>query len=310
MRFTPHQERALDLDRHLAVTANAGSGKTQVLVERYVRALLRGVPVGEVVALTYTDKAAGALRRKIAERVSGALQEARDASEVARLESIREALPSAFIGTIHAFCARLLREYPVEAGIDAAFTMLEKVDADSMLRECTAGVLGDVFAGRHAGVASGRFMDLLRSLGRRRLLRVLGRLVAKPDLLARLSGPEGIYAQSDETVLAFWERTIREAVERDLNSPGLISDLEEIVLASTSKRKTEADAALSVVRSGGDLVRRAEAFASLASLMMTKSGGISRKFIGGPEISVPLGRAAGRIDGRRRLLDPLIGSIL
>ena len=73
MRFTLHQERALQLDRHLAVTANAGSGKTQVLVERYVRLLMRGVPVGEVVALTYTEKAASALRRKIADRVSGAL---------------------------------------------------------------------------------------------------------------------------------------------------------------------------------------------------------------------------------------------
>lgn len=69
MRFTPHQERALQLDRHLAVTANAGSGKTQVLVERYVRLLMRGIPVGEVVALTYTEKAASALRRKIADRV-------------------------------------------------------------------------------------------------------------------------------------------------------------------------------------------------------------------------------------------------
>ena len=89
MRFTPHQERALALDRHLAVTANAGSGKTRVLVERYVRLLARGVPVGEVVALTYTDKAASALRRKIAGRVSDYLLEAREPDRIARLESIR-----------------------------------------------------------------------------------------------------------------------------------------------------------------------------------------------------------------------------
>jgi len=310
MRFTPHQERALDLDRHLAVTANAGSGKTQVLVERYVRALLRGVPVGEVVALTYTDKAASALRRKIAERVSGALLAARENSEVARLESIREALPSAFIGTIHAFCARLLREYPVEAGIDAAFTMLEKVDGESMLRECTAGVLGDVIGGRNADVPADRFMDLLRSLGRRRLLRVLGRLVGKPDLLERLSGPQGIFARSDEEILARWESTIRDAVAADLNSPDLISDLEEVVLASTSKRRGEAVAALSLVRRGEDLPRRAASFVSLVSLMITKSGGISKRFLGESESTVRLGRTAGRIAGRRRLLDPLIDSIL
>jgi ATP-dependent helicase/nuclease subunit A len=310
MRFTPHQERALDLDRHLAVTANAGSGKTQVLVERYVRVLMRGVPVGEVVALTYTDKAASALRRKIADRVSGALLAAGDQAEAARLESIRDALPSAFIGTIHAFCARVLREYPVEAGVDAAFAMLEKVDAELMLRECMAGVLGEVLRDENARLPAGRFMDLLRSLGRRRVLHVLGRLVAKPDLLETFTGPEGIYAQSDGTILASWEGTIRESIEGDLNSPLLLSDLEEIAGASRSKRRGEALEALSRVRTGGDLALRAGAFVSLVSMLFTGSGGIQKRFLGESEEGGRLVRNAERIAERRRLLDPLIDSVL
>jgi ATP-dependent helicase/nuclease subunit A len=310
MRFTPHQERALDLDRHLAVTANAGSGKTQVLVERYVRVLMRGVPVGEVVALTYTDKAASALRRKIADRVSGALLAAGDRAEAARLESIRDALPAAFIGTIHAFCARMLREYPVEAGIDAAFTMLEKVDGELMLRECTAGIISEILRDGKAGIPAGRFMDLLRSLGRRRVLRVLGKLVAKPDLMEKLTGPEGIYAQSDESILESWEKTIRDSIERDLHSPRLLSDLEEIAGAAKSKRSGEAIDALGRVRTAEDVVLRAGAFASLVSMMFTRAGGIQKRFLGESGEAGRLFRNAERIAERRRLLDPLIDSIL
>jgi ATP-dependent helicase/nuclease subunit A len=310
MKFTPHQERALGLDRHLAVTANAGSGKTQVLVERYVRAVMQGVPVSEVVALTYTEKAASSLRRKITARVSDSLRAAEDRAAVSHLESIRDALPSAFIGTIHAFCARLLREYPVEAGIDAAFTMLERVDADAMLRESTGAVLGDVLRGGVEGVHAERFMDLLRSLGRRRVLLVLGRLVSRPDLLERLTGAGGLYAQADEEILATWEKTIRESVERDLDSPAMISDLEAIARASGSKRAGEALDALSEVRARGDFARRAAAFVSLVSIMFTRAGGIQKRFLGESEESGRLERCALRIGGRRRLLDPLIASVL
>ena len=310
MRFTLHQERALQLDRHLAVTANAGSGKTQVLVERYVRLLMRGIPVGEVVALTYTEKAASALRRKIADRVSGALLAAGDRGEAARLESIRDALPAAFIGTIHAFCARVLREYPVEAGVDAAFGMIEKVDGESMLRECMTGILGEVLRDGNPEIPGGRLMDLLRSLGRRRVLHLLGRLVAKPDLLEMFTAGGGVYAQSDETILASWERAIRESIEGDLNSPRLLRDLEEIVVASNSKRRGEALEALARMRTGGDLALRAGAFVSLAAMMFTKSGGIQKRFLGESEEGGRLLRNAERIAERRRLLDPLIHSVL
>ena len=310
MKFTPHQERALSLDTHLAVTANAGSGKTQVLVERYVRALLGGVPVGEVVALTYTEKAASALRRKVAERISGALLGSTDRAEVARLESIRDALPSAFVGTIHGFCARLLREYPVEAGIDAAFTMLETVDGALMLRECTTGVIGDIFRGINSGIPRDLFMDLLRSLGRRRVLRVIERLVGKPDLLERFTSPGGVFTRPDNQILEMWEQTIHETVERELGSPGLLYDLEAIAGASTSRKAGEALNALVRLRSGGDVMQRAGAFVELAGLMFTQAGGVSKRFLGKSGEIATLDRHAGRVARTRRLLDPLLGSIL
>ncbi len=309
MKFTPHQERALSLERHLAVTASAGSGKTQVLVERYVRALTAGVPVGEVVALTYTDKAASALRRRIAGRISAELLAADTGAGASRLESIRDALPSAFIGTIHGFCARLLREYPVEAGIDAAFTMLEGVDGRMMLRECMAEVVGDVLRAADGVIPRDPFMDLLRSLGRRRVIRVLERLVAKPDLLERFTGPGGVYARPDDMILEFWDRTIRESVGRDLGSPVLLADLASIAEASTSKKSGEALEALSLMRTGAGLDVRAGAFVSLVALMVTKAGGVSKRFLGSAGADPQIEAAAERIALKRKLLDPLIESI-
>lgn len=134
MTFTPHQARALDAGTHLALTANAGSGKTRVLVERFLRVVFNGTPMGEVVALTYTEKAASELRRKIADRVTGEMDAATDPGEAARWETIRDGLAGAFIGTIHSFCSRILREFPVEAGVDASFTVMEGVDSQEAVR--------------------------------------------------------------------------------------------------------------------------------------------------------------------------------
>jgi ATP-dependent helicase/nuclease subunit A len=309
MKFTPHQERALDLDRHLALTANAGSGKTQVLVERYVRALLKGIPASELVALTYTDKAAGALRRKIAERISDEIISAREWKDIARLESVRDALPSGFIGTIHSFCARVLREYPVEAGIDAEFSILGSVDGTVVLRECMTAVLGEVLRGVSRAVPEERLMDLLRSLGRHRLLQLLSGFVARPDVLETLGGAGGIYARPEEQILDTWETVLSRSVERILDSPDFLADLVALTGAAKPDRMEETLETLSRVRAGNGLAARAAAFLHLASMIFTKSGGIQKRFLAASAEAEQLSAAAERIAGSRRYIDPLLASL-
>jgi ATP-dependent exoDNAse (exonuclease V) beta subunit len=93
--LTPRQQASLARDRHLSVKANAGSGKTRVLVERYHDILLRHeAEVGEVVALTYTEKAASELKRKIAERLSDELARSVDPRITHHLEQVRESKAS------------------------------------------------------------------------------------------------------------------------------------------------------------------------------------------------------------------------
>jgi ATP-dependent exoDNAse (exonuclease V) beta subunit len=119
-RFTPDQRAAVD-DRtgSALLAANAGSGKTAVMVERFVEAVLRDdVAVGGILALTFTEKAAGELRERVRRRFV-ALGEAERARET----------DAAWIGTIHGFCARVLRARPLAAGLDPRFTVLDEAAA-------------------------------------------------------------------------------------------------------------------------------------------------------------------------------------
>ena len=121
------------LDRHLSVTAGPGAGKTRVLVERYLGILgTQNVSVDNIVAITFTNRAANEMR----ERVRGAIDALlRDAAPVERQRWLRHkrTLESAVITTIHGFCSRILHEFPVEANIDPQFVLLDEQQATMML---------------------------------------------------------------------------------------------------------------------------------------------------------------------------------
>ena len=100
-----------DLDTNLLVEAGAGSGKTHGLVERMLALIARGTPAEQIAAVTFTRKSAAELRERFEEELEKRGLPGRD---------------QAFIGTIHAFCGRLLREHPLEAGLDPAFQELDE----------------------------------------------------------------------------------------------------------------------------------------------------------------------------------------
>jgi ATP-dependent helicase/nuclease subunit A len=120
LRFTPDQRAAVE-DRSGSglLAANAGSGKTAVMVERFVEAVRQdGVAVGSVLALTFTEKAASELRERVRRRFTALGDD----------EHAREA-EAAWIGTIHGFCARVLRARPLAAGLDPRFVVLDEAAA-------------------------------------------------------------------------------------------------------------------------------------------------------------------------------------
>ncbi|HJQ85627.1 MAG TPA: UvrD-helicase domain-containing protein [Candidatus Binatia bacterium] len=119
-----------DLGTTLVVEAASGTGKTTALVQRMVALLTAGrAQLDKMVAVTFTDAAAGELKL----RLRKAIEEARRAAPAAALDDALRQLEEARIGTIHSFCADLLRERPVEAGVDPLFEVAPKDIAERLL---------------------------------------------------------------------------------------------------------------------------------------------------------------------------------
>ncbi len=140
--FTPadQAERELilnELNTSMLVEASAGSGKTTAMVGRMVALLREGVcTMPALAAMTFTNKAAGEIRSRFQQALLQAAQSEANASKRRRMEQAIEESDQCFIGTIHAFCGRLLRERPLEAKIAVAFEEIDE-ERDALLRQET-----------------------------------------------------------------------------------------------------------------------------------------------------------------------------
>ncbi len=127
-------ELAMTDDANLIVNAGPGSGKTRVLVAHYLELLMRHSDwdIESVVAITFTEKAAAEMKERISRVLLKARQEVPLTEWRTRIDEILEHLPEAPIGTIHSFCARLLRRFALEAGIDPSFRILDELEAQTL----------------------------------------------------------------------------------------------------------------------------------------------------------------------------------
>jgi ATP-dependent helicase/nuclease subunit A len=136
--FTAEQEQAAARRRGpLLLAAGAGSGKTSVLVERFVRAVREdGIAPGRILAITFTERAAAELRERVRARLL----------ELGEREAARDT-EGAPIGTFHGFCARLLRIHALTAGLDPEFAILDEAGAGRLrqlaFRRALATLLAD-----------------------------------------------------------------------------------------------------------------------------------------------------------------------
>jgi ATP-dependent exoDNAse (exonuclease V) beta subunit len=128
------------LDETLVVEAAAGTGKTTELVNRVLRVLATGKAqeVRNIVAVTFTEKAAGELKLRLRQALDRA-REAADDDVRANLDRALTNLEEAHVSTIHGFCAELLRERPVEARVDPLFRVLTEDQASRLFDEAFSG---------------------------------------------------------------------------------------------------------------------------------------------------------------------------
>jgi ATP-dependent helicase/nuclease subunit A len=180
------QLAAVEAGGEVFVSAGAGTGKTAVLVERVVRAVCdQGLDVDSILVITYTRRAAGELRT----RIRAAFAE-RDRPDLAR------ELDGAWISTIHGFCARLLKAYPLEAGLDPRFRELDEAQAAVLRSEAFGEALAEFCEGGDpqrlellATYGSGGLRRMLTSVYE--TLRAAGReldleVAARPELEERV----------------------------------------------------------------------------------------------------------------------------
>ncbi len=134
--LNPQQRAAVAARGETFVSAGAGTGKTTVLVERFARAVVEdGLDVDSLLVITYTDRAAGELRARIRTHLQS----------LGRPDLARD-LDSAWISTIHGFCRRLLTAYPLAAGIDPRFRVLDEAQARVIQGEAFAAALEEFCA--------------------------------------------------------------------------------------------------------------------------------------------------------------------
>ncbi|MBD3108448.1 UvrD-helicase domain-containing protein [Bacillus sp. AGMB 02131] len=124
------------LEKNFLVEAGAGSGKTTSLVERIINIIITGKgKINEITAITFTRKAADDLKLRFLGKLEEKWKQEQNAKRKLRLEEAMKNIDSCFLGTVHAFCSRMLRERPVEAGLDPNFTELEEEDDRQIMLE-------------------------------------------------------------------------------------------------------------------------------------------------------------------------------
>jgi len=167
------------------VEAGAGTGKTTVLVNRLLALLRSGVSISRVVAITFTEKAAGELKIRLRSELEHAAREAED-EEAEVLTSALHQIDRAHVTTIHSFCSALLKERPVEAGVDPNFSIADEYRRTVMLDTVWDAWLREQFSERLPSCvaeaeALGHGLDRIRELALR--------LIDHRDLLHMMPDP-------------------------------------------------------------------------------------------------------------------------
>jgi ATP-dependent helicase/nuclease subunit A len=136
MEWTDSQLEAVSVrGRRVIVSAGAGSGKTRVLVERFLKLLEENADwrVADIVAVTFTEKAAREMVSRIRREIRSRIDTSPSVEARRRWREHRNALDSARIGTIHSLCSAILRAHPAEAGLDPAFEIIDEIEGAALV---------------------------------------------------------------------------------------------------------------------------------------------------------------------------------
>jgi ATP-dependent helicase/nuclease subunit A len=206
-----HQQLAADPLTSAFVTANAGSGKTSTLVQRVARLLLHGAKPGAVLCVTYTKAAAAEMQRRLYETLGGwatasdetlraALTDIGEVSDAVPPRRARQLFAEALetpgglkIQTIHAFCEKLLRRFPLEAGVSPGFAVAEGAEAEALSADARIALAHEVLARPGSPVAAS-YEHFAVELAHNHFEELLRALEGKRERIAQLVATDGYEA--------------------------------------------------------------------------------------------------------------------
>ncbi len=234
------QLRASDPAATAWVNANAGSGKTHVLVDRVIRLMLTGTEPSRIMCLTFTKAAAAEMANRLFERLSKwiALEDDALAAELAKLDSphagkallerARQLFTRALetpgglkIQTIHAFCERVLQLFPVEAGVVPHFTMLDDREALGLLQSARNTVLTAAKSGDDPELGAA-LLDVANRVSADDFDKLLTELLGRRSNLRQLLDEEAGLARAESLLRT--HLSLEQGLTRDMLQAGLSCD--------------------------------------------------------------------------------------
>jgi len=284
-RLTQEQEKAVAAtDRHVLVCAGAGSGKTHVLVERYL-AILRLNPeasVEDVVAVTYTTRAAREMKSRLKARMEEMARQSAGGNESQRWESFRQDVDGARIGTIHSLCESILKSFPAESGVDPRFEILDEVAAADFVRRSVEAALAAAWSSDAGGTD-----PLLSSFPAEQIIAVVSSMIragaSLRDALAAMPDTDfPSWADRWQAQLADYQRQLLAELTADVDWLSALRCLEGMPGASAPDSLARAaqlaiGCAPALFDSAGDIKERFAATCALAEIRLS-GGRISERF--------------------------------
>ncbi len=281
VKLTPFQQAALNYNNHISLTANAGSGKTFVLANRYVEiAINENIPLSKIVAITFTEKAAGELNKKIADEIENRINEESDSDRLKILHRLRRQLTSANISTIHSFCINLLKEFSPEAGIDANFIPLNQQDADELF---DLTIEDFIIHNLSNNELSKPVKDVIRLLGgKNNFVNELRSLTRSRKIISKLQ--ENLYSKSDDEILRYFSEKTDEFLNQIFTKEivpllKLIKQLNDLVIKNDNENQIaiEIQHLSGIISQNISVLQKLKTFSSILNELLTKQGTVKKR---------------------------------
>lgn len=291
MNPTFEQRVAIEIqDRALVVEAGAGTGKTWVLVQRFMHLLETHPdwPLESIVAITFTEKAAREMRSRLRKAIE---DKARDYPHVAYWQDHRLNLDRLQVSTIHSLCARILRENSIPVEIDPRFQVLDEQEADLLKEQAIQETIKVLDEEEHPALellASLRIFDL-----RAELESILSKRGTLHQLFNDLGDPETLLEQwkigIEEMRRGLWQAQLHE-------NPGLSDICEEILLIPILDPTDKLAPAVQAAQGGANAVGNEDFLEAVTLWLAIKRSGGRADNWGGPD---------GKAYLSKELLEPL-----